>query len=102
MTGSGTLMTKAQKVKAIYDNLPHLANDDIGLCIYILNRYGAGLTTKQQEAFRRAGNLEHWTRAARLVREKHPELVSKQADEARHKEFVKYKYDPVSDMMVMI
>jgi len=86
-------MTKKEKVKAIYMNMPHLVNDDVGLCLYILSRFGANLTEAQEEAFRRAGNMEHWTRAARLVRQEHPELVDDKVKEARGDEFVAYKYD---------
>lgn len=89
----GGVMTKKDKVFAIYRNLPKLANDDIGLIIYLMNRHGANLTNDQEKAIRRMGNSEHWTRVARLVRAEHPELVNSKTREAREKEFVDYRYN---------
>ena len=86
-------MTKKDKVEAIYRGLPELVNDDVALSIYILNRCGAELSPKQEEAFRRAGNMEHWSRAARLVRAEHPDWVDDKVKEAREEEFVDYKYN---------
>ena len=86
-------MTKQQKVEAIYRSKPELVNDDVALSIYILNRCGAELSPNQEEAFRRAGNLEHWSRAARLVRAEHPKWVDDKVKEGRHQEFVDYKYN---------
>jgi hypothetical protein len=85
-------MTKKQKVEAIYRAKPELANDDIGLIIYILKRCGYAQLTLEQ-AMRKMGNPEHWTRAARLVRAEHPELVDDKVREAREEEFVEYKYN---------
>jgi hypothetical protein len=89
-------MTKKEKVKAIYLNKPELVNDDVGLCLYILNRHGANLSKEQEEAFRRAGNMEHWTRQCRILREQDEQikrLVNKDTQDKRHKEFVDYKYN---------
>ena len=86
-------MTKKQKVELIYRAKPELANDDIGLILYILERCGYNTTLNLEQAMRKMGNPEHWTRAARLVRAEHPELVDDKVKEAREEEFVEYKYN---------
>jgi len=84
-------MTKQQKVEAIYRAKPELVNDDIGLIYYLLVRCGAD--DNLEKALRKLGNPEHWTRAARLARAKHPEWVSDTVKEERHREYVDYKYN---------
>jgi len=88
-------MTKQEKIRQIYLNIPHLVNDDMGLLIYVMNRYGASLTEDQEVALRRMGNPEHWTRPCRTLRKDDPiikEMVSKKTQGNRHEKFVDYKY----------
>jgi hypothetical protein len=88
-------MTKLEKVKAIYQNLPELVNDDIGLIVYLLGRFGyPGINL--EEAMRKMGNPEHWTRQARLLREKDQDiinLVDKKVEESRSEQAVDYRYN---------
>lgn len=86
-------MTKKEKVKAIYLNKPEMVNDDIALIIYILERCGYNTELNLEQAMRKMGNPEHWTRAARLVRSEHPEWVDDKTKDAREEEFVDYKYN---------
>lgn len=89
-------MTKKEKVKAIYLNKPELVNDDLGLLLYVMNRFGAELNPAQEQALRRMGNPEHWTRQCRILREQDPEikrLVNKKVEDNRHEEYVDYKYN---------
>ena len=51
-------MTKREKVRQIYLNMPYLVNDDMGTLIYIMKRHGMDLTEDQEQAFRRMGNPE--------------------------------------------
>lgn len=91
-------MTRKEKIRQIYLAKPHLVNDDIGLLIYVMNRYGVDLTPDQEQALRRMGNPEHWTRPCRTLREKDPAiipLVSKKTIDKRHEKFVDYKYNRV-------
>lgn len=85
-------MTKKQKIEAIYKVMPQLANDDIGLILYLLKRCGypdVGL----EQAMRKLGNPEHWTRAARLARADNPDLVEEKVRKGREEEFIEYKYN---------
>ena len=86
-------MTKKQKIEAIYRAKPELANDDVGLILYILERCGAEITPQLEHAFRKMGNPEHWTRQCRVIRAEHPELVNDKVKESRHKEFIDYRYN---------
>ena len=89
-------MTKKEKVKAIYQNLPELVNDDIGLIVYLLGRFGYNTELNLEEAMRKMGNPEHWTRQARLLREKDPDiikLVDKKVEESRSEQAVDYRYN---------
>ena len=85
-------MTKKQKIEAIYKVMPHLANDDIGLILYLIKRCGYPDVTLEQ-AMRKLGNPEHWTRAARLARAESPGLVEEKVRKGREDEFVEYKYN---------
>ena len=84
-------MTRKQKVEAIYQNYPEYANNDMKLLLYIFKRQGVEFV--DEEKFLQADNPEHWTRAARLVRQEHPELVDEKVVKAREDEFKEYKYD---------
>lgn len=94
-------MTRKNKVKSIYLNRPDLVNDDMGLLMYIYSRFflkhGADQLTEAQEvALRDMGNPEHWTRVCRKLREEDEDIkkmVDPDVQEARHKEFVDYKYN---------
>lgn len=86
-------MTKKQKVEAIYRQNPGWANNDMKLLLYVFERQGLVLSTDQKKVFLKLDNPEHWTRAARLVRAEHPELVNSKTKEAREEEFVEYKYN---------
>ena len=85
--------TMKQLIKNIYKEMPELANDDVGLLLYIMNRHGMNLSRHQQQCFRDMGNPEHWTRVARRERAEHPELVNEQSRQAREEEFIEYKYN---------
>jgi hypothetical protein len=84
-------MTRKEKVEAIYANYPDYANNDMKLLLYVFKRQGVEFVN--EDKFLQADNPEHWTRAARLVRQEHPELVDDKVKEARGDEFVAYKYD---------
>jgi hypothetical protein len=87
-------MTRKEKVEAIYKQYPDFADDDKKLLLYVFQRQGLALSDEQKQFFLdHVDNPEHWTRAARLVRQEHPELVSEKVKEARAKEFVEYKYN---------
>lgn len=86
-------MTRKQKVEAIYRAKPELVNDDIALLVYLLERCGYNTKLNLEQAMRKLGNPEHWTRVARLVRAEHPSWVDNKVKEARENEFVDYKYN---------
>lgn len=88
-----TEMTRKQKVEAIYRQYPDYANSDMKLLLYVFERQGLQLNEIQKKQFLELDNPEHWTRAARLVRAEHPELVDDKVKEAREEEFVDYKYN---------
>lgn len=86
-------MTKREKVRQIYLNMPYLVNDDMGTLIYIMKRHGMDLTEDQEQAFRRMGNPEHWTRQFRILREKDDvisKMVGREAVKERTNKFLKY------------
>lgn len=94
-------MTILEKVEKIYRAMPELINDDMGLAIFVMNKYlakhNAPLLTKAQEnAFREMGNPDHYLRRGRTLRADN-EWVRDRFDEkvkqAKEKEFINFKYN---------
>lgn len=86
-------MTRKNKVEAIYRQYPDYANNDMKLLLYIAERQGLQLNDIQKKQFLQLDNFEHWTRAARLVRAEHPELVDDKIKKGREEQFIDYKYN---------
>lgn len=94
-------MTILEKVEKIYHAMPELINDDMGLAIFVMNKYlakhNAPLLTKAQEnAFREMGNPDHYLRRGRTLRADNEwvrDRFDEKVKEAKEKEFIDFKYN---------
>ncbi len=89
-------MTILEKVEAIYRAKPELINDDMGLALYVMERFDIILTPAQQQNFRRMGNPDHYLRRGRTLRADNQwvrDRVDEKVREAKEKEFIEFKYN---------